>query len=80
MDTKIPEYIKDYKTTVGYLECDDKKSFEIGAIVAYSQAENYYHQIVKRQEQLIDQLRSAVDTHRNDLKTMSRIINRYSEE
>jgi hypothetical protein len=67
------------KDTMGYIEADDKKSFMTGVSVAISKLEIKYKHQIEQLEQQLKYSKINSETYEKDLKTLSSIINRYSD-
>lgn len=81
METKLPDGIKNIvKDTVGYAEAENKESFNVGASVAFSKAEDYYEKIIKDLVMQRDGYKSAAEQYRSDLTNLSTIIKRYTTD
>ena len=65
--------------TIGYLEANDKVSFMTGVSVALHISNEYYQNEINNLKKQIEGLKYIYDSAINDLKTLSSIINRYSD-
>ncbi len=81
MTEKTKERLEaEIKNTVGYLEAQNKRSFEVGVQVAISKVADYYKQQILLLEQQLEYFKAQSITFENDLRTMSRIIHQYNYE
>jgi hypothetical protein len=77
----LREKIERYsKQTVGYSEAENKESFMVGVSVAISFTQELYLSEIKDLKTQLEGFRGANETYLNDLKTMSSIIIRYSDD
>lgn len=68
------------KNTIGYQEAKDKDSFLVGISVGVHKTEEYYKNIIKNLTNDRDNYKKAYENTVVDLKTVSSIIKRYSED
>lgn len=77
---KLRERIElEAKLTIGYLEAENKESFLVGVSVAFYKTEEHYEREIENIKKQIVGYKSMYENANNDLKTLSSIINRYSE-
>lgn len=77
---KLREKIElEVKNTIGYKEAENKESFMVGVQVALSLAEKYNKNEIEKLERQSKMFLSYYETTLRDLKTVSNIVNRYSD-
>jgi prefoldin subunit 5 len=77
---KLRERIElEAKSTIGYSEAKNKKSFMVGVSVAFSKAEEHYEREIETLKKQVQGYKSIYEIATNDLKTLASIVNRYSE-
>lgn len=67
------------KDTIGYGEASNKESFMVGANIAFYRSEEYFKSVIKSLEDQVTNYKSAYELVSNDMKTLTSILNRYSE-
>jgi len=78
---KISQYVKEsVKQTMGYIESENKKSFEVGAEVAFYKAEEFYKDTIKGMQNQIDNYKFSYENVKKDITTISDIIENYKSE
>lgn len=76
MIQQVEDAVRD---TVGYNQTANKGSFMAGAKVGFSKAEDFYKKLIENLISERDALKKVADTATDDLKTVSKIISKYSE-
>lgn len=75
---EIPEKIKEgIKNTVGYNETENKKSFSVGADVAFSISERFYKEHIENLQKELDSYKKSYESANTDLITITQILNKY---
>jgi len=67
------------KNTVGYHETEDEKSFMTGVSVAITKLESIYGERINQLEEALKNMELHALSLKTDLRTLSSIVNRYSE-
>jgi hypothetical protein len=66
--------------TIGYAEAENKESFMVGHSVTFIKTSEYYERIINEQKNNIECYKRISEEYKADLKMLSSIINRYSED
>lgn len=78
---KLRERIElEAKGTIGYSEAENKESFMVGVGVSFSKAEEHYEREIENLLKQLKGCRLIYEDAIKDLKTLSSIVNRYSED
>lgn len=81
MDDQKRIYLENQcKDTVGYAEAENKKSFMTGVSVALSKAGVFYEAKLKQQTRLVEIWKKEYENSIEDLRTLSKLIKKYSDE
>jgi hypothetical protein len=78
MDLILRQIESECKSTIGFKEAENKESFMVGVNVAISKTTEHYEKEIDKLKMLIKSLKSSSEYYRNDLETLSDIINRHS--
>jgi len=66
--------------TVGYSEAENKESFRVGACVGFGKAKDAYQSTIDELTRQLEYFKAQATTYETDLRTITRIINRYDYE
>jgi hypothetical protein len=66
--------------TIGYAEAENKENFMVGHSVTFIKTSEYYERIINEQKNNIECYKRISEEYKADLKMLSSIINRYSED
>lgn len=75
-ETKIES---ECKNTVGFAEAENKESFMIGVSVAIRKARDHYEKEIQSLKCNLDSYKKMYENANTDIKTLSKIITKYSE-
>lgn len=70
----------DIQRTAGYSEAENKKSFMVGADVAFSLASEHYSKEIKSLKELSETYKTMYESVSKDMNTLTGIIGKYIKD
>lgn len=71
---------KEVKETVGYKEAENKDSFMTGVSVTFTRASEIYEKDIEKLKGILENYKSSFISRDKDLRTISNILNKYSDD